>query len=280
MATRRFGRPRTKVYDLNYNLGESYYRGALEGLDRKYGRAPAETIEAPKRPTSVGDIESLLRSGSQQNGPAANQPILDVLEEDKEMMDTLRRIQKARRQTSANAEAEFENTFFNRAEQVKNTYSEKMLDSVGLNSNLIELESKRRKERQLQALEDSTPKITEKWIALRDAAQDSVDEAQARARARASKARLADLENEMDALCERTAAREKRLAGLRMAQLKSDNVANCIALLVAIWISASTAEELQGVKKQVLDSFNIPTERLTPKHPDYKVSRDVNLIMK
>ncbi|BET00474.1 Hypothetical protein NTJ_13290 [Nesidiocoris tenuis] len=242
MATRRFGRPRTKVYDLNYNLGESYYRGALEGLDRKYGRAPAETIEAPKRPTSVGDIESLLRSGSQQNGPAANQPILDVLEEDKEMMDTLRRIQKARRQTSANAEAEFENTFFNRAEQVKNTYSEKMLDSVGLNSNLIELESKRRKERQLQALEDSTPKITEKWIALRDAAQDSVDEAQARARARASKARLADLENEMDALCERTAAREKRLAGLRslLDQESSSNEQSSVRLRKKVTVTTTT----------------------------------------
>lgn len=34
MATRRLGRPRTKVYDLNYNLGESYYRGALEGKPR------------------------------------------------------------------------------------------------------------------------------------------------------------------------------------------------------------------------------------------------------
>ncbi|KAF6201005.1 hypothetical protein GE061_005452 [Apolygus lucorum] len=90
-----------------------------------------------------------------------------------------------------------------------------MLDTVGIHGSMMEEESKKRRERQRQALEESTPKITEKWIALRDAAQESVDEAQARARARASKARLADLENEMDALVERTAAREKRLAGLR-----------------------------------------------------------------
>ncbi|KAF6201008.1 hypothetical protein GE061_005455 [Apolygus lucorum] len=114
MATRRLGRPRTKVYDLNYNLGESYYRNALEGLDRKYGKAPAETIEAPKRPMSVGDLESILVSD--RRPPSQSKVISDALEEDQEMMETLKRIQRARK-TNFSAEAEFENSFFNRQEE-------------------------------------------------------------------------------------------------------------------------------------------------------------------
>lgn len=33
-------RPRTKIYDSNYNIGESYYKSALDRLDRKYSGRP------------------------------------------------------------------------------------------------------------------------------------------------------------------------------------------------------------------------------------------------
>lgn len=32
------GPRRTRVYDCNYNMGESYYKPAIDNLDRKYNR--------------------------------------------------------------------------------------------------------------------------------------------------------------------------------------------------------------------------------------------------
>lgn len=92
-------------------------RGICAGLDRKYGRAPTETIEPPKRPQSVGDFESILKT--EKSATPQKSSIIDVLEEDQELLNTLARIQRARKATaSASAESEFENTFFNRTEQV------------------------------------------------------------------------------------------------------------------------------------------------------------------
>lgn len=42
-------RPRTRVYDANYNIGESYYRPALDRLNRKYSGRPL----SPPRQFSV-----------------------------------------------------------------------------------------------------------------------------------------------------------------------------------------------------------------------------------
>lgn len=32
---------RTRVYNASYNIGENYYKSALDGIDRKYSGAPA-----------------------------------------------------------------------------------------------------------------------------------------------------------------------------------------------------------------------------------------------
>lgn len=42
MSSKRtvLSRPRTKLYDANYNIGESYYKPALDRLDRKYSGRP------------------------------------------------------------------------------------------------------------------------------------------------------------------------------------------------------------------------------------------------
>lgn len=47
-------RPRTKIYDSNYNIGESYYKSTLDRLDRKYSGRPL----SPQRytPNSALDI--------------------------------------------------------------------------------------------------------------------------------------------------------------------------------------------------------------------------------
>lgn len=47
-------RPRTRIYDANYNIGENYYRPALERLDRKYSGRPLSP--PPRRPSLPQDI--------------------------------------------------------------------------------------------------------------------------------------------------------------------------------------------------------------------------------
>lgn len=46
-------RPRTRIYDANYNIGQNYYRPALERLDRKYsGRA----LTPPRQSSIASDL--------------------------------------------------------------------------------------------------------------------------------------------------------------------------------------------------------------------------------
>ena len=44
-------RPRTKVYGVNYDIGESYYKPALDQLDHKYSTRPS----ADNKPTFRSD---------------------------------------------------------------------------------------------------------------------------------------------------------------------------------------------------------------------------------
>lgn len=58
MSERRtlLSRPRTRVYDCNYNIGEGYYKPMMDHLDRKYYGSSA-TPTTPK-PASAGFFES------------------------------------------------------------------------------------------------------------------------------------------------------------------------------------------------------------------------------
>ncbi|XP_074030089.1 uncharacterized protein [Leptinotarsa decemlineata] len=55
MSSKRtvLSRPRTKLYDANYNIGESYYKSALDRLDRKYSGRP---LTPPRQTTPLGDL--------------------------------------------------------------------------------------------------------------------------------------------------------------------------------------------------------------------------------
>lgn len=90
--------------------------------------------------------------------------------------------------------------------------TEKLLDSVGLNENsarkLFDEESTKR--RAIKMTSDNEGAFT-KWTAVRDDEETSA----AAHRAKVSRARLHDLEDEMEQMAERQAAREKRLANLR-----------------------------------------------------------------
>lgn len=56
MSSRSRIRPRTRVYDSNYSIGESYYRPALDRLDRKYsGRPLSPAKESASVPRDILD---------------------------------------------------------------------------------------------------------------------------------------------------------------------------------------------------------------------------------
>lgn len=223
MAGRRFNRPRTRMYDCNYSLGESYYRPALDTLDRKYGGGIKETIDSPKRserPLSMGSIEGLLED---------RRPDLDAINSQiEEDMESMTRMHRARARHQPSTEENFENAFLNRREEVKRRFSEKMLDSVGINGSALSSEEdtssslRRRALRMVAETEEEIPK-THKWTALRDPLEETKEDFAAKNRARMSRARLADLENEIEELAERGAARERRLVGLRQLLGESES---------------------------------------------------------
>lgn len=48
MSSRVNGRPRrTRIYGANYDIGESYYKSALDGLDRKQNGRSSEVPDLP-----------------------------------------------------------------------------------------------------------------------------------------------------------------------------------------------------------------------------------------
>jgi len=112
-------------------------------------------------------------------------------------------------------------------------YTEKLLDSVGLNSKSQEaLEDEIYKKRTKSFFQDAEDVVAsaerQRSAAFKaqqqDAAEErSADQLSAAARARKSKARLLDIQNELDGIAERDAARQKRSADLKA--LFADNEA-------------------------------------------------------
>lgn len=151
---------------------------------------------------------------------------------------------------TASLEQDFESAFNGFASDGKPrarlNYTQKILDSVGLNSKSQEaLEEEIFKKRTKSFFRDTdeadVQRTNNRWSSsikaqLLDAADErSADEEAAKARARKSKARLLDIQNELDGIAERDAARQKRSADLKA--LFADN-------------EALTAETVTSFKKK------------------------------
>ncbi|VVC44660.1 Hypothetical protein CINCED_3A006180 [Cinara cedri] len=241
-------RPRTRVYDCNYNIGEGYYKPMMDHLDRKYYGSSA----APTKPSS-GFFDSNKSSLFGSSGATsafdeyrASSPVrsrrsgsdsrLSLPDDDFEQeVAALRkaRAAKAAAVRTASLEKEFESAFNGFASDGKPrarlNYTEKLLDSVGLNSKSQEaLEEeiyKKRTKSYYQDADDVTAAAEQhannRWSAafkaqMQDAVDErSADELSAAARARKSKARLLDIQNELDGIAERDAARQRRTANLK-----------------------------------------------------------------
>jgi len=145
------------------------------------------------------------------------------------------RAAKAAAARTASLEKDFESAFNGFASDGKPrarlNYTEKLLDAVGLNSRSQEaleeeIYRKKRAAARSSAYQDADDAAAEqhangRWSAafkaqLQDAEDArSAEQVSAAARARKSKARLLDIQNELDGIAERDAARQKRSANLK-----------------------------------------------------------------
>nr|CAD7205188.1 unnamed protein product [Timema douglasi] len=258
----RLSRPRrTKVYDCNYDLGERYYKPMVDGLDRKYSAGPRLTtppgdlfpqVEIPRasvrrsvlsdedttpkrRPVSdlLGEYDTIYdsRGSVLSSKPFSTRQIED--DADQEFAASIKRIQVSRNASRRAFEEDLDST-----RRDASSYSTKMLDSVGLHRSDIDRASRsladdtvfRTRTIKVTSTEEGGGNDLTKWSAVRAVeAPDTELEGAAVARARKSRARLADLETEMDALTERGAARERRSANLRaMIQENQDDASTAV----------------------------------------------------
>ncbi|XP_039286686.1 virulence factor-related M protein isoform X4 [Nilaparvata lugens] len=246
--TRRWSRPRTRVYDCNYNLGEQYYKPVVDSLDRKYGGGIAERLAADeplsrRSPFGAessgggggGGRSSLMEAADEEFDVGASLQRLKAsraarqeLEDELESMSTERMLKKKAATAAAARESLLEGELesaLTGGRRRKANYSEQLLDTVGVNGKMHEklvdeVSTFRRKAQSaIDDFNEEVPRLT-KWTALNatsmtESLEESAAEKAARARARASKARLADLDAEMEALTERGQQREMRVKGLR-----------------------------------------------------------------
>ncbi|GLV33702.1 hypothetical protein CBL_11412 [Carabus blaptoides fortunei] len=240
-------RPRTKLYNANYDIGESYYKDAINRLDRKYsGRTlsparqnpalPQDILDRHERAFTDDDLPSARRRAEQlitednvfdSRGARASsgRPLstsFDIENDfDDEVSNSIRKLRAKTRASKVIDDVDLENTVNNISFNRMINRTDKMLDSVGLNektsSRILEDEpmvssSARRRMLKITSEENGDSRDMTRWSAMKDRDEDT---SAAASRAKQTRARLNDLNDEMEALAERQVAREKRAANLR-----------------------------------------------------------------
>lgn len=249
-------RPRTRVYDANYNIGESYYKSALDRLDRKYSGRPLtpprqsatpsiaqEIAERHAAAFAEDDLYSARERASKRitdehifDNRLNRQRAVDIYENglDDETTATLSRIRKNKK-VSLIDDVDLESTSNNLKTHRLLDRSEKILDSVGISDSRRagsafdeDVTVKRRSLRLSAAYDDgavSTEGLT-KWTPISPPEEMVGRESSATLRARQSKDRLNDIEEEMALMAEKQQAREKRLARLKALVAESEDDGN------------------------------------------------------
>ncbi|XP_066138946.1 uncharacterized protein [Euwallacea fornicatus] len=240
-------RPRTRIYDSNYNIGESYYKSTLDNLDRKYyGRtlsplrhsSALDVAERHARAFADEDIEDSRRRASSRireanafdsKGGRLRRGI-DYDAEDgvnDETALTLQRI-RASKKVSYMDDVDLENTSGNLRTQRLLDRSEKILDSVGINENsaskrAIEKDYSYQRKAVKSSYDADSDNLT-KWTAraVKDSSEDSAVSSAA-IRARQSRAKIEDIDEEMAAMQEKQAMRERRVARLKQLVAECDS---------------------------------------------------------
>ncbi|KAH0818136.1 hypothetical protein MTP99_002188 [Tenebrio molitor] len=243
-------RPRTRIYDANYSIGQNYYRPALDRLDKKY----SPRTSSPLRSSINRDIfnrheeafadEDLATSRRRaekhimeknmfdSRGGRIAQRALDLVENDidEETASTLRRI-RANKKVSVANDVDFESTVNNINSQRLLERSDKTLKSIGLDENTRKAldEDVTFKRRSLKVTYEGDGGDLVKWSPLQ---RTDDRESAAAIRAKQSRDRILDIEDEMAALTEKQAARERRAA--RFKALVAENAEETQAAQTAI----------------------------------------------
>jgi len=279
-------RPRTRVYDANYNIGESMYKPALDRLNRKYGGRPLspptrstiapELLERHERAFFDDDLDNCRRraeksitSDSFYDSRGARLDARDLMDNfDEETVSRIKSI-RAGKKVSAIDDVNMESTVNNITSRRFLDRTDRLLDSVGIAKEdlrrgyedempvtrraLQESSSRRaaeedvsikRRSLRFSQEEDTGSREVSRWSAIKDEAETDTGAA---LRAKQSRARLNDLDDEMEAMAERQAEREKKAARLRalIAEVAEENdVTPPVSVRRALRIKETQEEEV------------------------------------
>ncbi|KRT83697.1 hypothetical protein AMK59_4350, partial [Oryctes borbonicus] len=236
-------RPRTRIYDANYNIGENYYKPAIDRLDRKYSGRPItpprsspliaqDIIDRHERVFQEDDLPSVRRRAEKliqepsifdsRGGRISASALDDSFDE--EISSAVQRI-RSNKKVPVIDDIDMESTVGNLTSRRVKERADKLLDSVGVKEEVIlsprraldeDVTIKRRSVRITQQEESADAKdLGSKWTPLLSDKGAIEEESQAKRRALATKARLNEIEEEMNALADKQAARERRAARLK-----------------------------------------------------------------
>uniref|UniRef100_A0ABD2W6K7 Uncharacterized protein n=1 Tax=Trichogramma kaykai TaxID=54128 RepID=A0ABD2W6K7_9HYME len=238
-------RPRTRVYGCNYDKGESYYKPTIANLDRKYSARPlfpeprnslADEIAARRSDIGSRDLagtrqgalgRSDLGLDTESSFPSRRSALSDSFLDDEETVFDIRgqRTTRPRRHQQliddfaddvAATSSRLKSRLHISSESVDDKLSETMR---GARAAFDEAETSFRRRATAAAdssdslLDDFKPSLT-KWSKLGESVEEEVGSSAA-SRAKQSRARLSDLEAEMEEMAEKQARRERRAAALR-----------------------------------------------------------------
>lgn len=237
---------RTRMYDCNYNMGQQYYKSALDNLDRKQSgkRESVERILSTRPRLNFDDLieEDLQKAryraeraitedaffdsrGARIPKSSLKKSALAVDEDiDEEVQASLNRIRASKKLTTMPKELDFEDTMNTVKRRARIDLGEKLMDTAGDDEAGTTIRRRALKMVTTASNDYIDPKKLTKWTALDDG------NSAASVRAKATKARLNDLETEMFERSEKQEAREKRSAQLKRflidSEIDTSNVVN------------------------------------------------------
>lgn len=242
-------RPRTRVYGCNYDKGESYYKPMVDHLDRKYSSRPlfseprnsfADEIAARRSDIGSRDLSGPRTSSSARDldlefdtpRPRIQSHLgssSGIHDEDEEMVYDIRGQRTNRRNLADDFASEVSSTtrkFKEHAASLsydtknydelrksieRNNYDDKFIDAK---TSFDEADAAyKRRTKFLSDNDDERNAAITRWTKLPDIEKNLPSSAANRAKQ--TKARLENLENEMEEMADRQAKRERRSAALR-----------------------------------------------------------------
>ncbi|KAF5295464.1 hypothetical protein FQR65_LT10452 [Abscondita terminalis] len=250
-------RPRTRLYDSSYNIGESMYRPALDRLNRKYtGRPlsppprktslPEELLQRHERAFMDDDLANCRRRAEKHitgetffDSRGARLDARELLDNfDEETISKIKSI-RTNKKVSLIDDVDMESTvnninarrFLDRTEKILDTvgivkephvraivdeddFSFRPIKSISTRKALVDEDASiNRRSLRFSQDEGAVSKDFAKWTALKKEEEEKLDTASARAKE--SRSRMEELDEEMEAMNQRQALREKKAARLR-----------------------------------------------------------------